>query len=1546
MANITRNFTAGRMNKVVDERLIPNGEYIDALNIRMGSTEQSEIGAIENTKGNLPLTSLNYIDGTPLSASARCIGAIEDAANETIYWFVHDPAFPVGATGKLDIIASFNVFTNILTYNVISIDDGNGLNTTLNFNPTYLITGVNIINDFLYFTDNYNPPRFINTKINYPNPVLDIDQFSAESILVIKQPPIEAPTIQPIATSSQDNFLETRFICFAYRYEYADGQYSATSQFSAPSFFPKPFNFSIESYLNEGMVNNTNACNITLNTGGPLVKSIDLLFKNADGNIIKVIEKLNKQELGIPDNSLYPYQFSNSKIFTVLPESELLRLYDNVPLLAQAQTIMGNRLMYGNYIEGYDLVDLNGIATMFEYTTTLVSETIGDTPIPDGTAIGNYTINGPISVTDAYVTMDLDGLNLISGSVINLDVNIEHAQFSGTLPYPTATTGTIQLSFTFYLQTNYASVYDLANSTEFKDAIGTTLNIKPVYSANPLDETSCDGITFTDNVNCVLPNTLGALTKYRSGITGTNQPIFIDTIPGSPIIGLLFPAMEYVNNVTTPTQSVFEYYKVNFAQATFQEIANPKSLHSNRDYEIGIVYMDEFNRSSTALVSPLNTQHIPCGYAKNKNSIRVTIPTTQIAPYWATRYKFVIKPDEENYETIYSSIFFKDPNTNETYFLLEGENARKVEQGDRYIVKADSDGPTETCVYATVLEKESKAENFIIIPSELDPSQDIYVPSGVYMKINTNSFSAVTDELAVIAPGNLLTTAEYTGTSPILNYPMNVERVVGYDPLNPTWVYQDYTVPAGSRIKLLIKLSRLGKGDGTGLCERRIYTLEKTYVSSNNYDNMQDWWNGENIQTTINDGITECGGGCTINNVYIPTTATTAIDVLTALGTNYYKFYRNATTNYLGLLVTGTETCGGSRAGRLSKASADITVYRAETTIVFETEPQDAQPNIWYENDLSFSISASGEHMGNVTDQDFALGIPAVIDTNFFNCFAFGNGVESYKIRDSITGRAFNLGNRVTSVANQDYSEVNRFADITYSGVFNNESNVNKLNEFNLGLLNFKNLEISFGPIYLMDARKTDILVLQEDKISYVLEGKNMLYDATGGSVLTSVPEILGSQVARTEKYGISFNPESYVQWGTDRYFTDTKRGAVIQLTGDDSASSQLTVVSESGMRSWFRDLFIESFNTQKLGGFDPYLNEYVLSSNDIVVPSNPQCLDCGITQTFVLTIGDEINYCVDLSQLVGDVIISYSIVGVGTVTINANYNDIIYSSGDIGGSGSFNFNKDIQNISTVDIEIISSGNVTLQLTVNCPAQQELKIVNVVITNDYQAGETIHTQYRYTNGTFVSPLQSNLVSFVSGTANPLVSYYNILTGYVGSGGFPPAGSTMTISTNKYASDTFDFDPINDKFMYYRSDTLYANNPVDIQALLTAASIASPNLGGGAYNYADFTVPTTGEYLYLIWNFRDSVSVPLCYDENDNITTICCDCELPCRTFIPENLETPSAEFQWIDCNGDSQNVIITTATPLPYNTICVLKPYTPFLISGIIGFDLLGDCSL
>lgn len=175
MAKTQRNFVLGRMNKSLDERLLPNGEYVDALNVRLGSTEESEVGSVENAKGNSRLTELYFIDpitstNTPLSSEARTIGVYEDGANETLYWFVHDPNFSLGNTGKLDMIVSLNVLTGQLTYHIISIDDGTGENTTLNFNPQFLITGTDKVGDLLFFTDFLNPPRFINVKNAYGEP--------------------------------------------------------------------------------------------------------------------------------------------------------------------------------------------------------------------------------------------------------------------------------------------------------------------------------------------------------------------------------------------------------------------------------------------------------------------------------------------------------------------------------------------------------------------------------------------------------------------------------------------------------------------------------------------------------------------------------------------------------------------------------------------------------------------------------------------------------------------------------------------------------------------------------------------------------------------------------------------------------------------------------------------------------------------------------------------------------------------------------------------------------------------------------------------------------------------------------------------------------------------------------------------------------------------------------------------------------------------------------------------------------------------------------
>ena len=52
MAKLQRTFLQGKMNKDLDERLIPNGQYRDAQNIQVSTSEGSDVGAVENMLGN------------------------------------------------------------------------------------------------------------------------------------------------------------------------------------------------------------------------------------------------------------------------------------------------------------------------------------------------------------------------------------------------------------------------------------------------------------------------------------------------------------------------------------------------------------------------------------------------------------------------------------------------------------------------------------------------------------------------------------------------------------------------------------------------------------------------------------------------------------------------------------------------------------------------------------------------------------------------------------------------------------------------------------------------------------------------------------------------------------------------------------------------------------------------------------------------------------------------------------------------------------------------------------------------------------------------------------------------------------------------------------------------------------------------------------------------------------------------------------------------------------------------------------------------------
>ena len=62
--------------------------------------------------------------------------------------------------------------------------------------------------------------------------------------------------------------------------------------------------------------------------------------------------------------------------------------------------------------------------------------------------------------------------------------------------------------------------------------------------------------------------------------------------------------------------------KLHLQKEGILRIANSTSLHSDRDYEVGIVYMDDYNRATTALVSENNSIHVPCSNSITQNILQ------------------------------------------------------------------------------------------------------------------------------------------------------------------------------------------------------------------------------------------------------------------------------------------------------------------------------------------------------------------------------------------------------------------------------------------------------------------------------------------------------------------------------------------------------------------------------------------------------------------------------------------------------------------------------------------------------------------------------------------------------------------------------------------------------------------------------------------------------------------------------------------------------------------------------------------------------------
>jgi hypothetical protein len=471
---------------------------------------------------------------------------------------------------------------------------------------------------------------------------------------------------------------------------------------------------------------------------------------------------------------------------------------------------------------------------------------------------------------------------------------------------------------------------------------------------------------------------------------------------------------------------------------------------------------------------------------------------------------------------------------------------------------------------------------------------------------------------------------------------------------------------------------------------------------------------------------------------------------------------------------------------------------------------------------------------------------------------------------------------------------------MTYSGIYSSNAGVNDLNEFNLGLVNWKELENSFGQIQLLHARETDILAIQEDRISYVLASKNLISDAKGGGAITSSPTILGTQIARIEEYGISYNPESFSAYGKNFYFTDTKRLAVIQLSGG-SKSEELSIISDTGMRSWFRDQYITQQNTQKLGGYDPYMDEYVLGTNDISVPLPTVIVECGVSINHGSTTTNT-TYTIDFGNFIGASTINYTITG-GNAIIIVTWNAVPTNSGVITGSGSFTWSKTTQSPQTATVTVYpqSGASIAFDLIPDCIDEVSITVIKCVINSGSDSGQTIHAEYRWNNATSISPTDSSSAQF--GSNSLVFSLYESQTGIRSQGVFPYDGADMKMISNKINYDDYDWAYPNDNFRFLSSNTLYQNNAANVTTLLGLANTIPNNMvtnpATGQYEATvtssttpAFTLPLANQYLYLIYDYRTTSAATLCY--NSTLSGACCECTWTCTAFSCSQQRSTSA----------------------------------------------------
>tara|TARA_R100000951_G_scaffold28113_1_gene24132 strand:+ start:12718 stop:17163 length:4446 start_codon:yes stop_codon:yes gene_type:complete len=1218
MPELKRVFTSGKMNKDLDERLVPPGQYRDAQNIQVSDSEGSDVGAVESIVGNTKklkkTSSVNWDDELGLT-SPKCIGVVRDTLNNKLYWFV--------AATDGDAILEYDESTGLTAPVIVDVRE----TSVLNFSENYLITGVNLIDGILFWTDDNNEPRRINisrfksgstqsgtdlsdtTQVyrtydtsNTPPAYADRD-FTNHDITVIKRGPQtacaatavpslvggNATGITPVTTAGanfynkpvqgelaitwtgsitwydtagsrfrlstfkeqedgtrdqyevvgtfkstpaatatsgtvviesisdgvpneslawemllieDDPIFRNDFPRFSYRYKYIDGEYSIFAPFTQAVFVTGAFEYLSRNGQNIGMesiIRKVTISGLTSNVPED-VNKIEVLYKSSNSNNISIIETIDYDPNVNPSQSI-SIDITSATFGRVVDSGQLLRSFDNVPIKAKAQEVIGNRIVYGNYVQNYN-VDEGDVTIIGDQTNTNHAAGYNG----EETVKSNREYQIGVSFLDEY-GRETPIFTSTGGSV---SVTSKNATKSNALKAKlnafTAPTGISK--FKYYVKDLSEDYYNLALDRYYQAEDNSVWLSFPSSERNKIKEGQHIVLKKAhDSNNAVLENN-----RYKVLEVSNEAPDYVR------LVKVAVARANCINYRPNDTEKPFVLGDERVSFLAPLQIKNP-------DFYSGV--------SSKGYLQFVNVNNT----ARSKKY--------QIANGGPTGAEETVNIPRTGESNIPHSLFQVD--------LTEG-----IKSEDDWLTKIPNDKEIKVIVFE---EQNFPAKEFI---------GRFFVKISANATFYDNTSRAFTD----------------TGSDTIED-----ETLTLYQASN-NFAQFARTVNGAQGSAIDVALSEFSEPDastGSGMPENgsdklRLYlsnSANTQLAQSVTHFRFQKISNiGTRIKFLFADGSkSDIYRIISSNQVAYSSQESTnddGIKLIATLDKNFNESYETEQgTNYnlssiKGIIIMREQNI------------KDQNLLSSTNPAIFETEP-DKRPelDVYYEATNSIDIANIGSY------QTFP----------YFNAYSFGNGVESDRVGDDFNAATIGKGVKANAELEEPYAQERKSSSMIYSGIINNTSSVNNTNQFSMADKITKDLNPIYGSIQKLHARDTDLIVLLEDKIFRVLANKDALYNADGNAQLTASNRVLGQATPYVGEYGISKNPESFASYGFRAYFTDKARGAVIRLSRDG-----ITDISSKGMSDYILDAYKDHSDSKIIGSYDEDTGAYNITVDNEVL--------------------------------------------------------------------------------------------------------------------------------------------------------------------------------------------------------------------------------------------------------------------------------------------------------------------------------------------------------